>query len=369
MRIEDVDTPRNVAGADRVVLGQLAACGLLPDAPPVRQSERSAAYEEALTTLVDAGWAYPCACSRKDIADAWAARGVTRPRHGELVYPGTCRHGLRERPARGMRMLCAPAPGAFDTDLVIGWTDRRLGAQRQNVTQAVGDFPLKRADGPWAYQLAVVVDDAWQGVTHVVRGEDLADNTARQIHLQRALRVTTPAYLHAPLVLGADGEKLSKQNGAVAVAMGDPVAALRVAGGVLGIRPQAGELAAWLAEAIALWRSAQVLPLPLAGEGWGEGLCVGDVPPTAPSPQPGPLASSPPSGGEGVTLARGRRRRTGSLSRLRERVGVRVCALGMCRRRPPHPNPAPSQALPQRGRGSSGQARARNSRKVTDSIA
>ncbi|MBS0448520.1 MAG: tRNA glutamyl-Q(34) synthetase GluQRS [Proteobacteria bacterium] len=254
VRIEDVDTPRNVAGADRVILGQLAACGLHPDEPPVRQSTRSAAYEQALQKLVDAGWAYPCACSRKDVADALVARGIARSRHGELVYPGTCRSGLHGRTARAMRMLCAPSPARPDDDLVIEWTDRRLGPQRRNVTREVGDFVLKRADGPWAYQLAVVVDDAWQGVTHVVRGADLADNTPRQIHLQRALGVPTPSYLHTPLVLAADGQKLSKQNGAQALDIANPLAALHDAGATLGLSIRASDGATWLEHAVRRWR-------------------------------------------------------------------------------------------------------------------
>jgi glutamyl-Q tRNA(Asp) synthetase len=120
------------------------------------------------------------------------------------------------------------------------WTDRRLGAQQQDVSTEVGDFVLKRADGLFAYQLAVVVDDANQGVTHVVRGEDLADNTPRQMLLQRALKLPTPQYLHAPLVLGADGDKLSKQNGAQALDTREPLAALNAAAAVLGLHPMSG---------------------------------------------------------------------------------------------------------------------------------
>ncbi len=136
-------------------------------------------------------------------------------------------------------------------DVIVSWSDRRLGAQRQNLTQEVGDFVLKRADGLWAYQLAVVVDDAAQGITHVVRGEDLADNTPRQIHLQRSLGLPTPAYLHTPLVLAADGEKLSKGNGAVAIEPG--VAAVRTALQTLSIRVDAATLADTLAAAVARW--------------------------------------------------------------------------------------------------------------------
>ena len=136
---------------------------------------------------------------------------------------------------------------------MIDWHDRRLGAQRQNVSETVGDFVLKRADGLWAYQLAVVVDDASQGITHVVRGEDLADNTPRQIHLQRVLGLPTPSYLHTSLVPGADGEKLSKQNGATPVATENPLATLRTAGTVLGIDAAGANVPAWLADAASTW--------------------------------------------------------------------------------------------------------------------
>jgi glutamyl-Q tRNA(Asp) synthetase len=247
VRIEDVDAPRCVAGADLHILAQLAACGLRPDEDPVWQSRREAVYARALQQLVDQGAAYPCACSRKDIEEALLAQGVQKPRHGELVYPGTCRDGLRGRPARAWRFRVPRGP--------VVWTDRRLGPQAQDVQREVGDFVLKRADGVFAYQLAVVVDDAEQGITHVVRGEDLADNTPRQLVLQQALRLPRPAYLHAPLVLGANGEKLSKQNGATPLELRDPMAALREAGRVLGVTvPHAPGVEEWLASAVQAWR-------------------------------------------------------------------------------------------------------------------
>lgn len=253
VRIEDVDRPRCVPGADRAILAQLAAFGLVPDEPPVWQSARDAYYETALARLVAEGWAYPCGCTRADIAQALAQRGFTRARHGDLVYPGTCRDGLRGKPARVLRLLAAPSITAPAAPLLIDWHDRRLGAQHQNVSEAVGDFVLKRADGLWAYQLAVVVDDAAQGVTDVVRGEDLADNTPRQIHLQRVLGLPTPRYLHTPLVPGADGAKLSKQNGATPVDTDDPLAALRTAGAVLGLEAAGNNATAWLADAASKW--------------------------------------------------------------------------------------------------------------------
>lgn len=255
LRIENTDTPRCLAGADGEIVRQLAALGLEPDEPPMWQSTRGAAYAAALQRLVDAGHAYPCACSRREIDDALAAAGRTPPRHGERVYPGTCRPergGLRGRPARAWRVRV----GDVGDPVVIRWHDRRLGEQVQDVTAEVGDFVLRRADGIWAYQLAVVVDDAAQGVTDVVRGEDLADNTPRQVHLQRLLGLPTPRYLHVPLVRDAHGEKLSKQTGATAVDVGDPLAALRDAGAALGLRVDAATAGDWRTAAVAAWRGA-----------------------------------------------------------------------------------------------------------------
>ena len=257
VRIEDVDTPRCVAGVDSVILAQLAACGLHPDAPVVWQSQRGEAYRSALQQLTQRGLAFACGCSRRDIEAAWQASGQARIRHGELVYPGTCRHGLQGKPPRAQRLRCTNADGS---DLLIAWTDRRLGPQTQNVTQTIGDVVLQRADGLWAYQLAVVVDDAAQGITHVVRGVDIADSTARQIHLQRQLGLPTPQYLHTPLVLAADGQKLSKQNGATAFDVSDPLAALRAAGAVLGIEAHGVTVAEWLACAVRCLAAVYVPP-------------------------------------------------------------------------------------------------------------
>jgi glutamyl-Q tRNA(Asp) synthetase len=259
VRIEDVDAPRCVPGADQAILRQLDALGLVPDEPPTLQSDRSSRYVAVLARLIGEGWVYPCGCSRSDIEGALEQRGMKRERHGDLAYPGTCRHGLRGKPARAMRLVVAPSIDRADAALHIDWHDRRLGAQHQDVTSAVGDFVLKRADGAWAYQLAVVVDDADQGVTHVVRGEDLADNTPRQIHLQRVLGMPTPSYLHTALVLGADGEKLSKQNGAQAIDVGDPLETLREAGRHLGLTAAHGtDTALWLASAVDEWQKGWV---------------------------------------------------------------------------------------------------------------
>jgi len=251
VRIEDTDGPRCSAAATEPLLSQLTRCGLLPDEAPVVQSNRVALYDAALSTLQRNGAVYPCGCSRRDIELALSAAHATPPRHGERVYPGTCRDGLHGKPARAWRMRTL-APDGGDTH--IDWTDRRLGAQTQNLTREVGDFVLRRADNLWAYQLAVVVDDAAQGITDVVRGEDLADNTPRQIHLQRALGLPMPRWLHTPLVMAADGQKLSKQNGAAPLDLANPVAALRQAAAALGL-PALPEhdLSTWLAAAVRAW--------------------------------------------------------------------------------------------------------------------
>ncbi len=242
VRIEDVDQPRCVPGTGQLILRQLADCGLVSDETPVWQSHRGALYQAALEQLLASGAAYPCGCSRKDVEKALAVAGIVRPRHGELIYPGTCRSGLKGKRPRAWRLATPTGPTI--------WSDRRLGVQQQDVSAQVGDFVLKRADGFFAYQLAVVVDDAGQDITHIVRGEDLADNTPRQILLQRALKLPTPQYLHTPLVLGADGDKLSKQNGAQALDTSEPLVALNAAATVLGLPPvsgtQADALQAWV---------------------------------------------------------------------------------------------------------------------------
>ena len=264
VRIEDVDATRCHADLPRRIMRQLLQHALVPDAEPAVQSQRHAQYQQALNQLIGRGLAYPCTCSRKQIAGHWAGHGQSPQRHGERVYPGTC------RPQRGAAPAPVPAqPHAWRLDIAAClqrqglpadaatvWNDRRLGAQQQVVTQAVGDFVLRRADGLWAYQLAVVVDDADQGVTHVVRGEDLADNTARQIVLQQALDLPTPRYLHTPLVRGTNGEKLSKQNGAEALPEGQEpqaLANLQAAARVLDLPPAQ---AATPHQALAQWTDA-----------------------------------------------------------------------------------------------------------------
>jgi glutamyl-Q tRNA(Asp) synthetase len=282
VRIEDVDTPRTVPGATERILQQLNACGLRSDAPVVVQSSRSALYQQALDRLIAEGLAYACTCSRKAIATALQQQGLIRARHGELVYPGTCRSRPLHPPSSktpALQPSHTPCAWRLRTDILIEnrpldlveyaqaatkpiansitqWRDRRLGLQQQDVAGEVGDFVLKRADGCFTYQLAVVVDDAAQGITHVVRGADLADNTARQIVLQQALGLPTPRYLHTPLVLGANGEKLSKQNGALALETSSPEAALhslRQAATAMGLPPAAQST---IPEVLAVWTAA-----------------------------------------------------------------------------------------------------------------
>ena len=250
LRIEDVDRPRCLPGLDRIILHQLSACGLHPDLPPVWQSQRSALYQQALERLIAGDLAYPCRCSRSELL---AARGtLAAARHSELIYPGTCR---KASIANQPRPRTSPPAWRLRTDsgVSIDWNDRRLGAQQQNVENEVGDFVLRRADGCYSYQLAVVVDDAEQGISDVVRGEDLCSNTARQIFLQQCLGLPRPRYLHTPLVLGVNGEKLSKQNGAQAIDTSEPLKALNQAAAALGLSPQSGSLSDALGSWVLAW--------------------------------------------------------------------------------------------------------------------
>ncbi len=210
LRIEDVDEGRTAAGAADSILSLLPQLGMHWDGDVPWQSRRTRRYEAACERL--GSHLYPCGCNRREIVDS---RLGTAP-DGAAIYPGTCRHGLP--PGRTMRSLRVRVPDGADQADEIAFTDRVAGPVVQHLASDAGDFVLKRADGFWAYQLAVVVDDAEQGVTDIVRGSDLLDSTPRQIYLQRLLGVPTPRYLHVPVVRNADGEKLSKQTGAVAIA-------------------------------------------------------------------------------------------------------------------------------------------------------
>ncbi|MCF7751761.1 tRNA glutamyl-Q(34) synthetase GluQRS [Bacillus subtilis subsp. subtilis] len=216
VRVEDVDPPRTVPGAVGQQLATLAAFGLHSDGPIVHQSQREAVYRPALERLLDEGTAFACHCSRSELAD----------QHG-IHHHCVSRH-QRAQPAIRLRV----PPGSR-----AAFHDGLRGPVEQDVHAAVGDFVLRRADGYWAYQLAVVVDDGDQGITHVVRGADLLDSTPRQILLQRALGLPTPAYLHLPLLLDAHGRKLSKSEAAHPLDPAQPLPALRRAWASLGQDP------------------------------------------------------------------------------------------------------------------------------------
>ena len=203
VRIEDLDMPRVVRGAEEEILETLRRYGFQWDGEVVRQSQRTPLYDAALARLRGRGLAYDCACSRSDIH-----RAASAPLGAEPVYPGTCRNGLPH--GKTPRAIRFRAP-----DAVISFDDIIEGHVEENVARQTGDFVIKRADGPFAYQLAVVVDDAEQGVTQVVRGGDLLSSTARQIALQRALGLPTPTYAHLPLIVGPDGSKLGKRDGSL----------------------------------------------------------------------------------------------------------------------------------------------------------
>lgn len=203
VRMEDIDTPRVVPGSAEEILAALERYGFDWDGEVVWQSRRTALYESALARLRERGFVYDCACSRADLQ-----RAASAPLGAEPVYPGTCRDGLP--PGKIARAIRFRVPNE-----VIGFDDRILGHVEENVAERTGDFVVRRADGLFAYQLAVVVDDADQGVTQVVRGADLLTSTPRQIALQRALGLPTPEFAHLPLVVNPDGSKLGKRDGAL----------------------------------------------------------------------------------------------------------------------------------------------------------
>lgn len=216
LRIDDVDQSRSREAAIAQIPASLAALGLQWDGPIQQQSNRTATYAEALDTLIRIDRAYPCACTRREVA-ARAERGPAG-----MIYPGTCRAGLApDRRARSWRFRANDTP--------ITFSDRALGVQTTQLDTEVGDFVIRRADGLYAYHLAMVLDDAALGVTDVVRGADLLPATAPQMALQQALGLPTPRYLHVPVVYAADGRKLSKTNAAAAVDTNQPIPALRQA--------------------------------------------------------------------------------------------------------------------------------------------
>lgn len=251
IRIEDIDTPRTVAGADKIILQQLQALGMHWQGDVWYQSKRSDAYTAAFEQLIAHDLVYPCGCTRREIADSVLHLHGHFP-DGERPYPGTCREGLA--PGRSAKSWRFRTP---DGSLVFN--DRWLGKQCQYVQQQVGDFVIRRADGIWAYQLAVVVDDAAQGVTDIVRGQDLLSSTGRQRVLADAMGLCAPSVMHVPLVTDERGLKLSKQNGAAAIDTTDPLKTLLCAWKHLGL----GDLYATSVEQF--W--------PLATERWSGQFC------------------------------------------------------------------------------------------------
>jgi glutamyl-Q tRNA(Asp) synthetase len=254
VRIEDIDRPRTIAGADQIILQQLKACGLVWDEEPVWQSQRTHLYEAALEQLVNKQLVYGCRCSRKQIEEALQESGVMLEPHEELVYPGTCRGKLHPLDQAALRMK-------LPSQYVMNFVDRMMGSQFQNLNTAVGDFVLRRADGLFSYQLAVIIDDYLQGITHVVRGDDLLGNTARQIYLQQCLEYPTPSYMHLPIVKNDAGEKLSKQTQAQAIDISSKesiLAALLSAAHHLGLREYSSQskqtIGEWLTVKIEQWK-------------------------------------------------------------------------------------------------------------------
>jgi glutamyl-Q tRNA(Asp) synthetase len=247
VRIEDLDTPRTVDGAAAEILGTLEAHGLHWNEQVIYQSQRTAAYEQAFLQLQESGLMYPCACSRREVADSALQRG------DELVYSGTCRNGIAagKAAARSWRVRV--------NDAVITLDDRSQGIITQYLASEVGDLVLLRADGLYAYQLAVVVDDAAQEITDVVRGADLLCSTPRQTYLQQLLGLKTPSYMHLPVAVNAQGEKLSKQTLAAPVTKHSPVSNLFNALSFLRQNPP-DELRCGTTEEMLVWAAANWRP-------------------------------------------------------------------------------------------------------------
>ena len=230
--MEDIDPPREVPGSAKRILHDLSRLGLNSDQPVLYQSMRIQAYEAAINALLSEGKAFWCGCSRKDLSPAG-------------IYPGTCRNGLEPgKPPRAVRIKVKGS--------TIRFSDLIQGTIEENLERTVGDFIIRRADGLPAYQLAVVVDDAYQGITEVVRGSDLLDSTARQIHLQHALGLPTPDYVHHPIVAGGDGKKLGKRFGSDPVGRLPAAEVVSIALQFLGQKPSGGmelkELWSWARE-------------------------------------------------------------------------------------------------------------------------
>ena len=233
LRIEDIDKPREQPGAATRIIQTLRALGFEWHGEIVYQSQHQARYQAALERL--SPMLYPCICSRKQIAE----RQPRRTADGENIYPGTCATGITTRTAE---MLKNPAWRLRLPERVISFTDRWAGLLQENLARECGDIVLKRADGLWAYHLAVVVDDIDAGVTHIVRGADLLHSTPRQLFLYECLKATAPIYMHVPLVTHETGQKLSKQNLAPAVKLDQGLSELQQAASHLGLRLQTDSL-------------------------------------------------------------------------------------------------------------------------------
>lgn len=246
LRIEDIDTERSKSTYSAAILKTLERFGLVSDEPVVYQSKRLDLYKEAFEKLKAENLLYGCACSRKEIEECAKALGLA-----PHVYPGTCRKTPPTKPIRSWRFLVPEG--------LVSFHDRLAGIITEDTSKSVGDFVIKRADGLWAYQLAVVVDDSEQGITDVVRGADLLDNTARQIHLQRALGYLEPRYMHIPLVLNNENQKLSKQTKAPSVAREDPLKTLETLMAHFGLpKTNAKDLDAFWRAATKLWKEKYV---------------------------------------------------------------------------------------------------------------
>ncbi len=269
LRIDDLDTPRVIAGADRRILDQLTAFGLVPDGPIMYQSERSAAYRDAIDALVAHGHAFPCGCTRRE---AQAGRiGPEGP-----IYPGTCRHGLP--PGRAARSIRLRVP-----EETIAVDDRIQGRVAQHLAEEVGDFVIRRADSITAYQLATVVDDAAQGVTEVVRGADLLSSSPRQRYLQTCLELPLTSYVHTPIVVDDHNEKLGKRSGALSLTGQDPRALVKACLGLLGQSEVSdtgpGGVSAMVAQAAAHWDVSRIPTYPTINRN-----PVGGMPTSVPDP-------------------------------------------------------------------------------------
>ncbi len=248
VRMEDLDRPRAQPGATDAILRTLARLGLDWDGRVEYQSAREALYRQALERLASRGLTYWCGCTRREVADS--SLGIAAD--GAQIYPGTCNSGLA--PARSPR-----AARIRTTYEPIRFADRVQGTREQLLARDVGDFVLYRADGQFAYQLAVVVDDAAQGITDVVRGADLLDSTARQIYLQRLLGLPEPRYLHVPAAVNAAGEKLSKQAGALPIDPSRPAQVIRDALAHLGqAAPDTDDAREALAAAVRDWSPSRI---------------------------------------------------------------------------------------------------------------